>query len=60
MSEKKWETVTLKEDELPGPGTMCFHYLKPMHRCVLKPGHDGEHWHSKFTVSDITENTKEN
>ena len=40
----------LGKDEVPGPGTMCFHYLKPMHRCVLKPGHGGGHRHAKFTI----------
>jgi hypothetical protein len=52
MSENNYDVAVLAEDELPGPGTMCFHYFKPMHRCVLKPGHTGDHWHSKFTVSD--------
>ena len=42
----------LGENVAPFPGNMCFHYLKPMHRCVLKPGHIGGHRHAKFTVKE--------
>ena len=44
------DTVTAKET--PGPGVMCFKYLKPMHRCTKKTGHDGDCFFSKFTVTN--------
>jgi len=47
--------MPIGEDEVPGPGNMCFHYLKPMHRCVLEPGHEGDHSYSEFTITDIEE-----
>ncbi len=43
------------EGDPPGPFNLCFHYLKPMHRCTKKPGHEGDHWYSKFTVTDVTD-----
>lgn len=49
MADKR--VVHLKSNEAPGPGNMCFHWLKPMHVCVLKPNHKGDHYHSKFTVT---------
>ena len=44
--------MAIEATETPGPGNMCFEYLKPMHRCTKKPGHDGDHFYSKFTVTN--------
>ena len=43
----------LGKNEVPGPGNMCFHWLKSMHVCILKPGHFGGHRHAKFTLNDM-------
>jgi hypothetical protein len=59
-------SVCCRDFRQPGPGHMCFEYLKPMHRCTKEPGHDGDHFFSKFTVTPYTdtdtdtEDTKEN
>ena len=43
----------LGKDEVPGPGNMCFHWLRNKTLCVLKPNHEGDHAYSEFTVTDI-------
>ncbi len=44
-----------KKGSPPGPEGMCYHYLKPMHRCTLKHGHTGDHRYSRFTITKIKE-----
>ena len=40
----------LGPEEAPGPWNMCWHSKAPRVLCVLKPGHNGDHWYSEFTV----------
>ena len=47
--------AVLGPDEVPGPATMCFQWLKPRHRCALKPGHEGDHAYTEFKVTYNTE-----
>ncbi len=54
--KRKDEVARLGPDEVPGPFNMCWHWKATQVLCILKPGHAGDHWYSKFTV---TENTKE-
>jgi hypothetical protein len=45
----------LGPDEIPGPGNMCFHWKEARTLCVLKPGHEGDHVYSLFTITDTKE-----
>ena len=52
--------AVLGHDELPGPFNMCWHWKEARTLCTLKPGHDGDHVYSVFTITpDTTEPTEE-
>ena len=48
----------LGPDEVPGPGTMCFHWKADRTVCTLKPEHDGDHMYIYINIT-INEDTKD-